>query len=93
MPGGKAEHALEPLLDERLDDMLVDLKRDDGKHGAGHDPQEDMPESAEKKAAEDHGAYDRGREEVGELAPAIDARGPFEHAECVLLQAVRAVTT
>ena len=31
-------------------------------------------------------------EEVGDLAPAIDGRGTFEHAKCVLLQAVRAVT-
>ena len=27
MAGGKAERALEPLVDERLDDMLVDLQR------------------------------------------------------------------
>ena len=75
MPGGKAERAPEPLLDERLDDVLVDLKRDDGKPGAGHDPQEDTPESAEDQADEDHGADDRGREEVGELGPSDRRQG------------------
>ena len=39
-----------------------------------------------------HGADDRGREEVGELAPAIDDRATIEHPKCVLLQAVGAVT-
>ena len=47
MPGGKAELAVERLVDERLDDVLADLKREGGKPGAGHDPQEDLPEGAE----------------------------------------------
>ena len=60
--------------------------------GTGHDPQEHPLESTEDQADKQHGADDRGREEVGELAPAIDGRGTFEHAKCVQLQAVRAVT-
>ncbi len=79
-------------MDQRLEDMLVELKRDDGKRGAGHDPQEHPLQSAEDQAGNDHGADDRSPEEVGDLAPAIDGRGTFEHAKCVLLQAVRAVT-
>ena len=78
-------------MDERLDDVLVDLERDGGKRGTGHDPPDPL-RRAEDQADKDHGGDDRGREEVGELAPAIDDMGTFEHAECVCLQAVRAVT-
>ena len=72
--------------------MLINLEGDGGERGTGHDPQEHPPQSAEDQADEDHDADNRGPQEVGEPAPVIDARGTLEHAHCVLLQAVRAVT-